>query len=454
MFLHDFSDSDFPDFAIAEIENNPPETPAKGPVEVPAEFPFTDEQLSAIEMVKTNSFSILTGGPGTGKSTTLKQILSWAESQRLSVYCAAPTGKAAKRMMEVTGRHASTIHSLLGAQMDDGEFSFGVNEESPLTCDFLIIDEVSMVPNELMADVMRAIDEKKTKVLLVGDQGQLPSVGAGAVLRDLLASKFVPHTELTKIHRNSGEIVKACHTIHKGKPYAPCTKLDVEAGYNLRHIETSSAEAIQDVIQQLFPKMQARGFDPIWDVQVLSPTNSRSILSCDGLNDVLQNQLNPFAEGQPAIAGTVFRTADKVIQIKNLKMEDIRGNPTFLVNGDMGQVLEISEDQPKMIVKFFDPERIVAISKKKNDLLRAYCITCHRAQGSEAPVIIVPVHKTFQFILTRNWIYTAISRAKVMCFTVGQFSAIEAAIKREEMSSRHTMLAGKIIDNVMILEDI
>lgn len=420
---------------------------------------LTAQQLTAIDMVKSHQFSILTGGPGTGKTTTVKQILAWADSQNLSVNCCAPTGKAAKRMMEATGAYAMTIHKLLGAQMENDEFSFAVNEMAPMTCDFLIVDEVSMVPNALMADLMRGIDEKVTRILLVGDQGQLPSVGPGAILRDLLASKLVPHVELTEIHRNSGEIVLSCHKIHKGIKYPPCVKLDIDAGFNLRHIETSSPEAIHQVIQQLFPKMKDRGFDPIWDVQVLSPTNSRSILSCDGLNDVLQAQLNPLPEGVTPVTptvkdGFVFRTNDKVIQIKNTNIEDVRGNPSFLVNGDMGQIIECDADVNKMIVKFFDPERIVAISKKKNDLLRAYCITCHRAQGSEAPVIIIPVHKTFQFILTRNWIYTAISRAKVMCFTVGQFSAIEAAIGREEMSSRHTKLAEKIMDEVMIAEGI
>lgn len=405
---------------------------------------LTDEQLSAIEMVKNNKFCILTGGPGTGKTTTVKCILDWAQNKNLCVAQCAPTGKAAKRMMEATGKYASTIHSLLGAQMMFGEFSFQMNEENQLDIDFLIVDEVSMVDNRLMADLLKAVKET-TIVLLVGDEGQLPSVGSGAVLRDLLASGFVPNVKLTKIHRNSGEIVKACHTIHKGQKYKPCTKLDIENGFNLRHIETSSTVAIQDVIQKLFPKMQVRGFDPIWDVQVLSPVNSRSNLSCDGLNDVLQAQLNPA----PIVEGTVFRENDKVIQIKNVKLDDVHGASTFLVNGDMGQVLQCDPDSNKMIVKFFDPERVVSINRKKNDLLRAYCITCHRAQGSEAPVIIIPFHKTFQFILTRNWIYTAISRAKVMCFTVGQFSAIEKAIDREEMSTRKTQLAKKIAEEVL-----
>lgn len=415
---------------------------------------LTDEQQAAVEMIKIHQFSILTGGPGTGKTTTVKEILTWAEGKRLSISQCAPTGKAAKRMMEATDRYAMTIHSLLGATMENNEFVFGFNGLNPLPCDFLIVDEVSMVTNNLMADLLRAVDAGHTKVLFVGDHGQLPSVGPGAVLRDMLASKSIPHVELTRIHRNSGEIVKACHRINKGELYPAGDKLDVENGFNLRHIEISSVAGIQQVIRKLFPKMVERGFDPVWDVQVLSPTNSRSVLSCDGLNGVLQDQLNPLAAGGTQPEGTKFREEDKVIQIKNTRLDDVNGNPTFLVNGDMGQVINLRDDRNKMTVRFFDPERVVSISKKKNDLLLAYCITCHRAQGSEAPVIIIPVHKTFQFIVNRNWIYTAISRAKVMCFTVGQFAAIEKAIGREEMSVRSTLLAEKIQNAVINAEAI
>lgn len=408
---------------------------------------LTDEQLASIDMMINNNIGILTGGPGVGKSTATKEILNWADSQNLSTALCAPTGKAAKRMMEITGRQSSTIHKLLGPTMEDDEFIFSYNEENPLSYDFIVIDEFSMVTNNLAADLLRAIDYEKTKVLIVGDPGQLPSVGAGAVLRDLLACDWIPNVKLTKIHRNSGEIVKACHKISKGESYDACTKLDVENGYNLRHIQTSAPESIQDVIQKLFPKMIDRGFDPVWDVQVLSPTNSRSILSCDGLNEILQNQLNPLPEGKQQEKGVKFRLNDKVIQIKNTKIDDIYNYPTYIVNGDVGQIIRMEEKSKKMTVKFFDPERIVSISKKNNNLLLAYCITCHRAQGSEAPVIIIPVHKTFTFTMNRNWIYTAISRAKVMCFTVGQFSAITNAIPKEDTSHRVTRLKENLDSN-------
>jgi exodeoxyribonuclease V alpha subunit len=222
--------------------------------------------------------------------------------------------------------------------------------------------------------------------------------------------------------------------------------LDVENGFNLRHVETSSPTSIQDVVQKIVTKMEARKFDPIWDVQVISPTNSRSVLSCDGMNEVLQNQLNPLPEGEKRPDNIIFRKNDKVIQIKNTRLDDAYGTPTFLVNGDMGQIIDMNDSRNKMTVKFFDPERIVHLSKKRNDLLLAYCVTCHRMQGSEAPVVIIPVHKLYQYFVTRSWIYTAISRAKVMCFTVGQFGAIETAINKNDAEHRVTRLKESMLN--------
>jgi exodeoxyribonuclease V alpha subunit len=409
-----------------------------------AKIELTDQQKLAVEMVRYNQVSILTGGPGTGKTTTIKEILAWAESDKLKTVQCAPTGKAAKRMEEATGFSSATIHRTLGAQMEKGEFSFGFNEMCPVSCDFLIVDEMSMVNNSLMAALMRAIDPERTRVLIVGDQGQLSSVGAGAVLRDLLCAG-VPHIELTKIHRNSGEIVKACHAIAGGQVYEPSEILDPDSGANLRHIEIDTPEKIHEIIRKIVSqRMPARGFDPVWDVQVISPINSRTILSCDGLNDMLQDELNPLKTGQPQ-EDFRFREKDKVINIKNQGLDDTDKAPTYIVNGDMGEVVDVDRDKgKKMEIRFLDPERHVLLSKKKNDLLLAYACTCHRLQGSEAPVIVIPVHKTLSWFCNRNWIYTAISRAKTICITVGQFRAIEMAINRKESMERETMLRQKL----------
>lgn len=418
------------------------------------EIKLTEQQLSAVEMVKGNQLSILTGGPGTGKTTTVKEILNWALQEGLCVQQCAPTGKAAKRMMEATGFPASTIHSALEGMVIDDSFMFTRNEGNPLNCDLLIADELSMVSTDLMADLMRAVNHERTKVLFVGDQGQLPSVGPGAVLRDLLAAGCIPHVELTVIHRNSGEIVKSCHKIAKGERYEPCSELNIEEGLNLRHVESTTPEKIQVVIQKIIQKMVDRGYDPVWDIQVISPTNSRSALSCNALNAVLQDQLNPLPEGVEQEEGFLFREKDKVIQIKNKKIDEEDGTPSFVVNGDMGEVLRIDDVRKKILVRFHDPERYIELPKKMNDLLLAYCCTCHRMQGSEAPVVIIPVHKTFQYFVNRSWIYTAISRAKQICFTVGQFKAIELAIQNEGSNKRETRLKEKILERYIEAEEI
>lgn len=423
---------------------------------------LTDEQLSAVEMVKSNKISVLTGGPGTGKTTAVKEVLGWAHGQKLTVAMAAPTGKAAKRMTEATEHDASTIHRLLGGTMQDDQFVFAWNKSNPLFTDLLIIDEVSMVTSDLMASLLQAVNNHGTRVLIVGDEGQLPSVGPGAVLRDILASAVVPHTRLTKIHRNSGEIVRACHKIAMGKTYEPCSELDPKAGKNLRHIEIDSPERIVEVIRTIVAgRMPERGYDPVWDVQVISPMNSRTSLSCDGLNAMLQECLNPNPGPAPEDLKKLgpWRIGDKVIQIKNGAIKNGERKSSGLqeliqvVNGDMGRVVEFI-DEKKMAVQFFDPERIGIISRSRNDLLLAYAVTCHRMQGSEAPVVIVPVHTVFGPFLTRSWVYTAISRAKEICITVGRFRAIAGAIGRHDAESRKTMLGEKLFQEWMEGEEI
>ena len=413
------------------------------------EIEYTNEQLAAVQMAVDNRVSVLTGGPGTGKTTTVKKILSTAYKNGWNVIQCAPTGKAAKRMSEATGHEAMTIHRTLGAMVnDDGEFCFGFNEDQPLPCNFLIADEMSMVTNALLADLLRAIDTDKTRVLFVGDSGQLPSVGTGAVLRDLLQSQCVPHVELTKIHRNAGEIVKSCHQIAKGLEYEPCNQLDLEAGKNLRHIETDIPVNIKEVIQMIIQKMASRGYDPIWDCQVISPVNSRGELSCDALNSVLQDQLNPQPD-EHKTAGCKFRFGDKVIQTKNKKVKTTDGEDSYIVNGDIGKVVRFMINEGYMNVQFSDPDRTVKMPKNEKHLLLAYAITCHRAQGSEAPVVIVPVHAAFRFFMNRNWLYTAISRSRDICFTVGTFRSIRQAIEIEETWSRKTFLAEKIVETVL-----
>ncbi len=410
------------------------------------EFEWTDEQLSAISLLDRNDIAILCGAPGTGKTTVLREILKRLDERGLSYHLAAPTGKAAKRMSEATGSQATTIHKMLEPWMAGRDFQFRRNEDNPLQCDVVVLDEASMVTNRLMADILRAIvpGEKihrynrmrGQKLLIVGDNYQLPSVGPGAVLRDFIASGAIPVVELTKIQRNSGDIVRACHQIKDGIVYEPSEKLDIDAGANLRHLEVGSQDAILGTIDTVISKFQSEGYDPVWDVQVLSPVNERSPLSCAGLNERLQANLNT----EPQVGDCPFKRGDKVLYTKNEDAETTDHKPTFLINGDMGTVIDVPEAGSRMVVRFYSPDRDVSLQKNTRNLILAYACTVHRFQGSEAPVVIIPVHPSISFLMDRPWIYTAISRAAKACVTIGEFSVIRRAIGRTVSYDRKTYL--------------
>ena len=421
---------------------------------------YTEQQNAALSMVQNNRVSIMTGSPGTGKTTATLQIINWAISEKLSILQASPTGRAAKRMMESTDFYASTIHSMLGCLFKDGQFVFIHNQNNPLSVDLIILDEISMITVNLMASVLKAINTKRTKLLLIGDAWQLPSVGAGAVLRDLLTSKTIPHVELDIIHRNSGEIVSACHKIKKGQLYTPFRKLNLdtdrdEGPINLIHIECFTSEQALSGVKKLVCDIVPRkyGFDPVEDIQVISPVNSKGVLSCNSINEVLRDELNPVKEekylkelidGNEENQNYKFRRGDKVINIKNSKGTTSDGKETTIVNGDIGIIQSVGVKT--IIVLFADPARKVDILKSEQTLLHAYCITAHRFQGSEAPVIIIPVCAQFNYFLSNSWIYTAISRAKVICITIGSFNTVERAIRNRKPNNRVTRLKERLIE--------
>ncbi|MDI6752818.1 MAG: AAA family ATPase [Thermodesulfobacteriota bacterium] len=390
------------------------------------------DQQESFRLCMANPVFILTGAPGTGKTYTLRRIIEQFTTWNFNIALAAPTGKAAKRMSEMIDRPASTIHRLLGPEPyqegTETKFSFHYGVGAHLPFDLVVIDEFSMVDVSLAASLFRAI-APGTRVLIVGDHYQLPSVGPGAVLRDLLAAGL-PSYELTEIKRNTGDIVKACHAIKDGRPAIPSPTLEPEAGYNLRHIEESDPVRIQQIIREIFcERMHPRGYDPVWDVQVLSPMNERTLLSCLHMNEMLQGALNIH----PPIKGTPFRIGDKVLQRKNESIDD-----EFVVNGDLGTVLEISDSD--IFVMFRYPDRKVRIKRKDHHITLAYCITIHKLQGSESPVIIFPVHSSFGGFFSRELLYTGISRAKDICITIGEWSAVEAAGQRATSARRITRL--------------
>jgi len=370
----------------------------------------------------------------------------------------------------------------LVCNFENGQFTFSHNKDNPLDADLIILDELSMITTSLMASVFDAININRTKLLMVGDPYQLPSVGPGAVLRDLLDSGLFPHTELTDIHRSSGEIVKVCHEIKAGRTYTPASRLnlDAETPVNLIHIECSTPEKTMVAVKKILcERMPVRGYNPIEDVMVLSPVNTKGQLSCLSLNRMLRQELNPEKNRNPAevlaelkqeaIDGACmkFRTGDKVIQTKNTKANGVKlelsfnldlgpgtkdevmeirkdiEQPTYIVNGDMGYILEIVGKD--MVVKFTEPDRYTTIPLVNNELLHAYCITCHRAQGSESPVVIIPVHRQFNLFMSNSWLYTALSRGKQIVITCGAFDTVERAIRNRSPNNRKTRLKLRLI---------
>jgi exodeoxyribonuclease V alpha subunit len=421
---------------------------------------LTDQQTAALTMVQKNNLSLLVGYPGTGKTTITREIVSWAKSQDYSIALASPTGKAAHVLSEACNYPAGTIHRLLSPQVSRKHgklcFHFGYDSDNPLPYTFIIIDECSMIGNDLMSSLLQAIDPEKTKVLLVGDAAQLPSVQPGNVLHDLIACGVVPCVELTEVFRHSGTIVDFCTAIRKGMPYDLPKTLDVESGQNYAHIECSAPQVIHNTIVKLTTEnMVKRGYDTTKDVQILSPVNSKTVLSCDTLNESIQTIVNPQVP-QDCIDNSVFRLGSKIINTKNIydavsasDEDDFGGEKEILLNGDMGTIVDLRGTEKAMVVKFQNPDRKILISKYHHYLKLAYALTIHRAQGSQFPVVILPVHSTFAYNYNRALLYTAVSRAQDILITVGQKSAIRQAVRSVGVYNRKTMLQEKIEDRLL-----
>ena len=419
---------------------------------------LTDQQTAALTMVQQNNLSLLIGYPGTGKTTITRKIVSWAKSQDYSIALASPTGKAAHVLSKACKYPASTIHRLLQPMpvKTNGklQFHFSYDGDNPLPYIFIIIDECSMIGNDLMASLLQAIDPEKTKVLFVGDAAQLPSVQPGNVLHDLIACGSIPCTELTEVFRHSGGIVNFCTAIRKNMPYDLPKTLGfdaIESGHNYVHIECSAPQAIHDTIVKLATvNMPKRNYNATRDVQILSPVNSKTVLSCDALNESIQVIVNPQAS-QDCIDNSVFRLGSKVINTRNIydAISADTNDKEILLNGDMGIITDLQGDKKSMIVQFENPMRKIILSKYHHCLKLAYSLTIHRAQGSQFPVVIMPVHSTFAYNYNRALLYTSVSRASEILITVGQKSAIKQAINNIRVYQRKTMLVDKIQNRLL-----
>ncbi len=399
-------------------------------------------QRQAVEAALTGQVTVITGGPGTGKTTIVKVLLRVLEQQGYRYLLAAPTGRAAKRLSEATAQPAKTIHRLLEfGPAPGGTMGFQRNEEQPLDTDVLIVDEASMIDLLLFNNLLKAL-RPGTKLILVGDVDQLPPVGAGQVLKDLISSRAVVIARLTEVYRQAAAslIVTNAHRINKGDWPA----LNAQDG-DFFWIEAADNEAVAQTIRDLVIERLPNyyGFNPKEEIQVLTPTR-RSVIGTGWLNQVLQESINPMRPGQPQLqyAGSSFRVGDKVMQLKN---EYEKG----VFNGDVGTVVDLSEEEGEMVVAFADGdgERAVVYDRAELDQLAlSYAISVHKSQGSEYEAVVMPITYVAPALRTRNLLYTAVTRAKRLVVLVGSQRALRSFIANQDESHRCSGLAQRIKD--------
>jgi exodeoxyribonuclease V alpha subunit len=412
---------------------NAPVPPRQGQFRLESED-LSAEQLAALEKTLQNPISVLTGGPGTGKTTCLKSLIRLLVGWGLRFALASPTGRAAKRLSEATGRPASTIHRLLGYSPVSG---FQYYEKKPLNIDFLVVDEASMLDLMLTHQLLRAL-KPGTQVLLVGDVDQLPSVGAGDVLRDVIASGMVAVSRLTKIFRQSAgsAIISNAHRINQGQ--MPAFSPSKSGDFFLFTAENAekAAEWVVDLVTSRIP--ETFGVDPLTDIQVLSPMY-RGVAGVDALNALLQERLNPPKGGkiEQNLAGRTFRVGDKVMQIRNNYDKDV-------YNGDIGLLTGINRIDQTLTVRMDGLREVDYDFSEADELVMAYAVSVHKSQGSEFPAVVMPVLTQHYVMLQRNLVYTGVTRAAQKCILVGNNKAIRIAISNNEVSQRFSGLKNRL----------
>ena len=413
------------------------------------------QRRAVMECIRNGVF-ILSGGPGTGKTTTINKMIRYFEAEGLDIFLAAPTGRAAKRMTEAPGFEARTIHRMLElnsalSEEDNRKARFARNRENPLEADVIIIDEMSMVDIQLFRCLLEAVIPG-TRLILVGDVNQLPSVGPGQVLRDLIQSQCFPTVELKKIFRQAegSDIVVNAHRINRGEQIALDNK-----SRDFFLLERSDVNVIYkhmiQLIQDKLPRyVQASPFD----IQVLTPMR-KGALGCETLNGILQRYLNPpDGRKKEYVSGnTTYREGDKVMQIRNnyqLEWEIVSryGIPVDkgvgVFNGDMGRILEIQEASASLVVEYDEQRRVIYPFSLLEELELSYAITIHKAQGSEYPAILLPLLGGPRMLFNRNLLYTAITRARNCVTILGSSDVVRSMIDNTHESRRYTALKGRI----------
>ncbi len=390
------------------------------------------QQKEAVATAVTHKVTILTGGPGTGKTTTLRALLDLLDAHKRSYALASPTGRAAKRLAEATGRAAKTIHRLLEFNPAEG---FGRHEQNPIDADMVIIDEASMLDLVLANNLLKAIDPA-SHVLLVGDVDQLPSVGAGDVLRDIIASGVAPVIRLETIFRQAAGslIIQNAHRINQGQ--MPLTGEDDSDFYLfIKQDPAETADLLVDIVHKRVP--HKFGFDPLDDIQVLAPMYNGAV-GVTALNERLQATLNPPGgkKVERRLGGRIFRVGDKVMQTVNNYDKNV-------YNGDIGRITAMDIVQQTITVNL-DGAPVVYDFLEMDEMVHAYCISVHKSQGAEYPCVVLPVVMSHYMMLQRNLLYTAVTRAKKLVILVGTRKAIALAVKNNKTTQRHTALDWRL----------
>jgi exodeoxyribonuclease V alpha subunit len=399
---------------------------------------FSEKQLGAIKASINNKIMVVTGGPGTGKTTIINAILRIARKMAQKVLLAAPTGRAAKRMTETTGHEAKTIHRLLeynpGGGTDGGGFKR--DDTNPLDCDLIIIDEVSMIDTVLMYHFLKAVPQKAT-LILVGDIDQLPSVGPGNVLKDIIESAILPVVRLNEIFRQSERsmIVVNAHRVNRGE--IPGVERGPEHlnDFYLTSIEEPEVvlEKIIHLCKEAIPKKF--GFDPLKDIQVLAPMH-RGTVGVTNLNASLQKELNTGTD-EIARAGKLFKVGDKVLQTRNNYDKDV-------YNGDIGRIRTIDRELQELKIDY-DGKIVSYDYTDLDEIVLAYAISVHKSQGSEYPVVIIPVLTQHYLLLQRNLLYTGITRGKKLVMLIGTKKALSIAVRNNKQQQRYTLLKERLM---------
>jgi len=395
---------------------------------------LADSQKKAIRLALTSKLLVITGGPGVGKTTLVNSILTIMKAKDVRPLLCAPTGRAAKRLSESTGLEAKTIHRLLEINPLSGQFKR--NEDNPLDCDLLVADECSMIDVPLANQLLKAV-ATSTAMIFVGDVDQLPSVGPGQFLADLIDSGSVPVIQLTEVFRQaaSSRIVRSAHQINQGT-YPSMPEKGEESDFYFIAADEPEAitQTVVDLVQTRLPKKF--GYDAVRDIQVLCPMN-RGVTGARGLNQALQAALNPPGEGSIDKFGNKFSLGDKVMQIENNYDRDV-------FNGDIGLVTGIDQDEDELEVTF--DGRVVSYPfGELDELVLCYATTIHKSQGSEYPVVVIPISTQHYMMLKRNLIYTGITRGKKLVVLVGQKRALAIAVKGKQVERRWSKLKERLV---------